>query len=180
MYSELNFETEYRENVYKLFSLEDSFFCFGHLEFRGLKRRDDYKQKREELFYRVLTLTCKSFSISTSKVCVVLKHEITNRYNIKKANGHIHFLISDYKLKDLDKDKFIKKFKTLWKENVGDCVIERFDYERKEQGLNYTAKVKKNGEKVHDGIKISRAMKRRFKWLTRHSVNGPRMPSKGF
>ena len=60
-----------------------------------------------------------------------------------------------------------------------DCVIERFDYERKEQGLNYTAKVKKNGT-VHDGIKISRAMKRRFKWLTRHSVNGPRLPSNSF
>ena len=26
MYSELKFETEYRENVYNLFSLEDSFF----------------------------------------------------------------------------------------------------------------------------------------------------------
>ena len=180
MYGETKLEEEKREKIYNILSLEDSFFCFGHLEFRGLKRRDDYKQQREDKFSLILLLTCKKLHIHKSKLCLVLKHEITDRYNIKKANGHLHLLVSSYGLTNYQKDNFIKTFKKLWKQEVGGLMIEEFDYKRKAEGLNYTAKVKKNGKLVWDGIKISRAMERRMKWLIRHSVNGPRLPSKGF
>tara|TARA_B100000287_G_C20634834_1_gene781264 strand:+ start:1383 stop:1937 length:555 start_codon:yes stop_codon:yes gene_type:complete len=181
MYGETNIEKEYREKVYNLLSLEDSFFCFGHLDFRKQRyRRSDYKQQREDDFNYILLLTCKELDISKGKVCVVLKHEITKRHSITNCNGHLHFLISSYGLKKLDKGKFIKTFSKLWKEHKGRLVMQEFNYDLKKEGLNYSAKVKKNGEFVFDGIKISPAMERRLKWLSRHSLNGPRMPSTGF
>jgi len=183
MYGETQTETEYRKTVADILLLDDTFIVFGHLSYpwkNKNKTRADAISIRQSDFSLIMMITCKELKIKKHKLCYILKHEVDNRHSITNCNGHMHFLVSSYGIKEFDKDKFIITFKRNWKKKFGSVVVEEFDYKRSNEGFNYISKVKKFNDFVFSSIVISRPMKRRLRWLLEHSLNGSRIVSRGF
>jgi hypothetical protein len=139
---------------------------------------------REKAVDHYITAFSRKFNLSKKKVCIYFNDEVgtskrceglwagsgtTKNYELD--HGHNHILVSKYQHKEVDPDDAVKFSDYWWRNHYGICTFEKFDPERKRNGVSYVSKHSQNGLLVLNNAKLTKAMERHLDYLKKQKNN---------